>query len=507
MESIEPRTSISHPLQIGEVRPAPGMGLLGLTLCPGKTQSWGLTGAWARDLGTDLDAVAAWNAAVVVTLIEQDELKRLDVLELGREVADRHMQWLHLPIRDRGVPDAAFEAAWVNAGESLRARLRDGFNVLVHCMGGLGRAGTIASRLLVELEWTPSDAIREVRLVRPGAIETDDQEDFVHGCIAVPEYDPDDSIKSIRQRAVGSLLGLAVGDALGTTLEFATRDSRPRLTGMEGGGPFRLGPGEWTDDTSMALALADSLLECDDLDEHDLMTRFVSWMDEGAYSSNGRCFDIGMTVRAALDRFKRTGDPIAGSTDPMSAGNGSLMRLSPIAIRYWDDSGKRADAAARQSRTTHGAPEAVDACVAFADMLADAIAGKPKSEVLRGRKGENWSGGIETVMRRSWRGKGRGAIQSSGYVVHSLGAAIWCVARTGGFAEAVLLAANLGDDADTVSAITGQLAGAVYGYQAIPEFWLGQLTSQNLVFGLARRLIDQTAAKQELPLVPEEDAH
>lgn len=504
MKTIEPRTSHSHPLQIAEVRPAPGFGLIGLTLCPGKTQSWGLSGAWARDLGTDLDAVAAWNAAVVVTLVEADELERLAVPELGREVIDRHMEWLHLPIRDRGVPDAAFEEAWEEVGESLRARLRAGFNVLLHCMGGLGRAGTIAARLLVELGWQPGDAIRAVRKVRPGALETDEQEDRVHGCIALPEYQPDTAMDAVRQRAIGSLLGLAVGDALGTTLEFSVRDSRPRLTGMEGGGPFRLEPGQWTDDTSMALALADSLLACDGLDEHDLMTRFVSWMDDGAYSSNGRCFDIGNNVRAALNQFKATCNPIAGSTDPMSAGNGSLMRLAPVAIRYWDDEEARHDAAARQSRTTHGAPEAVDACIAFADMLADAIAGKPRSEGLRDRVGDpSYAGQVADIMAGSWRGKARGEISSSGYVVHSIEAAIWCVARTGSFAEAVLLAANLADDADTVAAITGQLAGALYGYQAIPQPRMGELSQQGLIFGMARQLVDITKAGEASPTVPE----
>ena len=118
-------------------------------------------------------------------------LSDLQVPGLGEAVRARHMEWLHLPIADRSVPDNAFEEAWIEVGERLRDRLRAGFNVLVHCMGGLGRAGTIASRLLVELGWHPGDAIREVRKVRPGAIETDDQEDFVHGCIAVPEAKPD----------------------------------------------------------------------------------------------------------------------------------------------------------------------------------------------------------------------------------------------------------------------------------------------------------------------------
>lgn len=502
MKTIEPRTSLSHPLHIAEVSPAPGMGKIGLTLCPGKKQVGALTGSWDRDLGLDLDMVHSWNAAAVLTLVEQHELERLQVAALGDEVESRHMTWHHLPIRDRDVPGEEFEDAWEHVGEDFRARLRAGFNVLVHCMGGLGRAGTISARLLVELGWAPGDAIREVRKVRPGALETDEQEDFVHGCIALEERQPAKDQQAIRERAIGSLLGLAVGDALGTTLEFSTHDSRPRLTDMEGGGPFGLEPGQWTDDTSMALALAESLLVCDGLDEHDLMTRFVSWMDEGAYSSNGRCFDVGNTVRAALNRFKATGDPIARSTDPMSAGNGSLMRLAPVAIRYWDDIDKLRDAAARQSRTTHGALEAVDACVAFAEMLADAIAGKPRSQVLRDRDSD-WSGQIAGILKGSWRGKARSEIQSSGYVAHSLEAAIWCVARTGSFAEAVLLAANLGGDADTVAAITGQLAGALYGYQAIPDRWLGQLTSQGMIFGMARQLVDRTSAARERPPIPE----
>jgi ADP-ribosyl-[dinitrogen reductase] hydrolase len=494
MKIIEPRTSLSHPLQIAAVRPFPGMGSIGLTLCPGKTQSWGITGPWARDLGLDLEVIAKWGAAVVVTLVEEAELERLQVTGLGEAVRDRHMEWLHLPIRDRSAPDEAFQAIWVETGERLRDRLRSGFNVLVHCMGGLGRAGTIASRLLVELGWTPSDAIREVRRVRPGAIETDDQDDFVHGCTAIPEHQPNQSDQAIRERAIGSLLGLAVGDALGTTLEFSARDSRPRLTDIKGGGPFKLEPGQWTDDTSMALALADSLLASDGLDEHDLMTRFVSWMEEGAYSSNGRCFDIGNTVRGALARFKQSGDPIAGSTDPMSAGNGSLMRLAPVAIRYWDDEAARREAAARQSRTTHGAAEAVDACSAFADVLAAAIAGKPRSDALAGTPGP-WAGRIGDIMAGSWRGKHRDDIHSTGYVAHSLEAAMWCVGRTGSFEEAVLLAANLGGDADTTAAIAGQLAGAFYGYQAIPRCWLGKLTSQGIIFGIARRLFDRTPSR------------
>ena len=160
------RTSISHPLQIAEIIVADGFGKLGVTFCPGKVQSFGQTGAWHRDLGLDLDAVVEWNAAVVVTLVEERELILLQVPGLGEAVRARHMDWVHLPIVDRGVPDADFERSWESVGKGLRARLRAGFNVLVHCMGGLGRAGTIASRLLVELGWEPRAAVAEVRRVR-----------------------------------------------------------------------------------------------------------------------------------------------------------------------------------------------------------------------------------------------------------------------------------------------------------------------------------------------------
>jgi ADP-ribosyl-[dinitrogen reductase] hydrolase len=194
-----------------------------------------------------------------------------------------------------------------------------------------------------------------------------------------------------------------------------------------------------------------------------------------------------MTVGAALQRFKQNGNPIAGSNAPMSAGNGSLMRLSPVAIRYWNDQAARRDAAARQSRTTHGAAEAVDACVVFADILADAIAGKPRSEVLAHRAGKR-AGAIREIADGSWRGKRRSEINSSGYVVHSLEAALWCVGRTSTFAEAVLLAANLGGDADTVAAITGQLAGALYGHGGIPAAWVEMTHDYDMISELAASL-------------------
>jgi ADP-ribosyl-[dinitrogen reductase] hydrolase len=482
------RTSLSHPLHIAETSPGPGLGSIGITFCPGKKQPGALTGAWDRDLGIDLDAVNAFGAAALVTLIEDREISDLKVHGIGEETVLRHMDWLHLPITDVSVPGPDFEEAWQIHGPGLRARLRDGFNVVVHCKGGLGRAGTVAARLLIEMGTEPSEAISKVREVRQGAIETSAQERYVmtHGPVTEPA--PSTNSEAIADRALGALLGLAVGDAVGTTIEFKSRDSYPRLTDMVGGGPFGLKAGHWTDDTSMALALADSLLEGDEFDPEDLMRRFVGWRDKGEYSCTGTCFDIGMTVGSALSRWKRTGDPIAGSIDPNSAGNGSLMRLSPVAIRHWQDRTTMRKVAAIQSQTTHGAPEAVSACVAYADLIADAIAGQPRHEVLAPRKGD-YAGKIERIMRGSWRGAAREDIGSSGYVAHSLEAALWSIGRTSDFRSAILTAANLGHDADTTAAIAGQLAGALYGASGIPAEWLEKVAWREEIEQKATQLL------------------
>jgi ADP-ribosyl-[dinitrogen reductase] hydrolase len=280
---------------------------------------------------------------------------------------------------------------------------------------------------------------------------------------------------------------------VGTTLEFKARDTYPALTDMIGGGPFGLKPGQWTDDTAIALALAESLAQDPALDEKDLMQRFVNWHANGTYSCTGHCFDIGITTRQALARWQKTGDPVAGSTDPMSAGNGSLMRLAPVAIRHFDNRKTLRDVAARQSRTTHAAPEAVDACVAYAEVLADAIAGAGKSEVLRDHN-EGYVGKIAPIMAGSWRGKARTEIRASGYVAHSLEASLWSVARTGTYRGAVLLAANLGEDADTTGAITGQLAGALYDAAGIPTDWLEKLVWRDRLTKAANALLERSPA-------------
>jgi ADP-ribosyl-[dinitrogen reductase] hydrolase len=175
------KTSLTHPLKIAAISAGPLFGRVGITFCPGKFDPQAMSGHWDRDLALDLEAMQAWGAAAVVTLIEPHEVVLLRVERLGDEVSARGMRWFHLPIADVSTPDEDFEREWVRAGDELRGMLRSGRNVLVHCRGGLGRAGTIGARLLIELGMESASAIRSVRAERPGAIETSEQENYVLG--------------------------------------------------------------------------------------------------------------------------------------------------------------------------------------------------------------------------------------------------------------------------------------------------------------------------------------
>lgn len=286
------------------------------------------------------------------------------------------------------------------------------------------------------------------------------------------------STPKLFDRYCGALLGLAIGDALGTTLEFEQRDVR-HVTDIVGGGPFGLKAGYWTDDTSMACCLAYSLIKCKGFDAKHVMECFSKWYLHGAYSPTGTCFDIGGTTRAAIDDFLKSGDPYAGSDDPQAAGNGSLMRLAPVVLYYFDDFERLVHYASESSRVTHAASEAVDACRYFSGLLYGALIGETKDALLA----ENYapipgywqanplSPAVANIARGSYKNKSRAEIKSSGYVVDTLEAALWSFYRTDDFRSALIDAVNLGGDADTIGAVCGQIAGAFYGETEIPIDW------------------------------------
>jgi len=294
-------------------------------------------------------------------------------------------------------------------------------------------------------------------------------------------------------------LGLAAGDALGTTVEFKAPGSFSPLTDMIGGGPFRLKKGQWTDDTSMALCLAESLITCRSFDARDQMERYTRWWKLGHLSSNGRCFDIGNTVAQALQCYTRTGDPFAGSTNPYSAGNGSLMRLAPIPLFFASNPETAIHLSAESSRTTHAATTCLDACRYFAGLLIGALQGVSKDELLSSRYApveRLWERmplcpEIDKIANGSFKRKNPPEIAGSGYVVESLEAALWAFNRSANFEEGCLLAVNLGHDADTTGAIFGQLAGAYYGAAGIPEAWREHLAHASLIEQLAHSLFER----------------
>jgi ADP-ribosyl-[dinitrogen reductase] hydrolase len=289
----------------------------------------------------------------------------------------------------------------------------------------------------------------------------------------------------LKAKFLGSFLGLAVGDALGAPIEFEARDSYKAVTEMREGGHFNLKIGQWTDDTSLALCIAASLIEKKSFNPEDIIKRFHRWFREGHMSCTGHCFDIGNTTKASLLRYELTGDLFSGSqNDP--ATNGSIMRLAPIALFYFRDLDQTLFYAGESSRITHAPIECIDACKAMALLIHRALIGSPKETVLNYVKGElDFCDEIEKILLGSYKEKSRDDISAKGLASTCLEAALWAFYNTDNFNDGVLLAVNLGEDSDTTGAVYGQLAGAFYGVGAIRSDFLEKLWNKELLETIA----------------------
>lgn len=282
---------------------------------------------------------------------------------------------------------------------------------------------------------------------------------------------------SLKSRYLGSLLGLAVGDALGAPVEFKERGSFPPVEAMQAGGPFNLKKGQWTDDTSLALCLGTSLVEKNGFDPYDQIERYIKWFREGYMSCTGNCFDIGNTTKAALLRYEENKDIYAGSVDD-PATNGSLMRLAPVALYYrnLEDALKYAGLS---SKVTHAPYNCVKACEDLALYIHRALNGEDKRSIFRDST-IDFNKTYEQVS-----GKGDALLCLEG--------AMWCFYHSENFGTGVKLAVNLGDDTDTTAAVFGQLAGAFYGIEGIPESMLDDLWDKKLIEELALKLFNSSA--------------
>lgn len=280
-------------------------------------------------------------------------------------------------------------------------------------------------------------------------------------------------MNDIRDRAIGAFIGLAVGDALGTTVEFKERGDFPLLTDMIGGGVFRLKPGEWTDDTSMALCVADNILAKGKVEPYDLMVRFARWYHLGENGSNDKCFDIGTTCVGAIRDFEDRKAYKPAADRPYLSGNGSIMRLAPVATRWHSDRDTMMQMAVLQGQTTHGSAECMDSCMSLAEMLYGLIQGE-----------------YDEASDPKLKGVSSQTIPNSGYVMDTMLAARWAFTNTNNFNDCVLEASNLGGDADTIAAVAGQLAGAKYGLSGIREDWVAKLAKLDHLITTAEKLFD-----------------
>lgn len=281
------------------------------------------------------------------------------------------------------------------------------------------------------------------------------------------------------KNSIACLLGLACGDALGTTLEFTERGSQEHHTDITGGGVFKLKAGEWTDDTSMALCISKSLQE-DGFSLKGQIDNYVKWMRHGYLSSNGRCFDIGVTTSNAIKQYLHLENPKAGSKEIHHSGNGSIMRLAPIPIYFYQNINKTIQYSAESSLTTHGSPECIESCMllgAILNLFINNINNESKKELI-------FNSNLESILNLkepkviqllngdSWLKLKYEELPNTGYVIDTLISALWCLYYSKDFEEALILAVNLCGDADTIGAVCGQLAGAYYGYDQIPNHWI-----------------------------------
>lgn len=395
--------------------------------------------------------------------------------------------YLRHPIPDHGLPRDAAQMAAILA--DIRAQLAAGRCVYLHCRAGIGRTGMAAGCWLVESGYTGEEAIEELnRLWQqsarsaqwPSIPETNEQTEYVRrwraaaGPGADPLLEPATlaAARTLRERFLGTLLGLATGDAVGVATQYGRPGRFKPVGDMLGGGPFDLPRGAWSDDTAMALLLAESLLEKSGFDPRDQVARYRRWQQEGYLSATDQCVGITAATARALAQAQWRRQAFSGSHDPGSAEPEALSRVAPVALFYFADAERSAEESAQAARTTSQASAVLDACRALARALHAALLGADKGAIL---------------AAAAWAPPpGEGGEPTAASV---LAAALQAFGQTENFRDAVLQAANLGGAADVTACVTGALAGAHYGQGAIPAPWRSSLLKLEALEGFADRLL------------------
>jgi ADP-ribosyl-[dinitrogen reductase] hydrolase len=449
-----------------------------------------------------------------IDLTEAGEMPPYDIYLPGSAL------YVRKPIPDHGVPPDQELMAQILA--ALDDALRRDRLVYVHCRAGIGRTGTVIACHLIEHEGlSPDQALIELNhlwqdnprsLTWPDVPETEEQRDYILGWtagataralppaeIAAGDRDPMqapevlDAARTLRERFLGSLMGLAVGDALAAHTQFRKPGTFGNVGDLLGGGPFDLPRGAWSDDTAMALLLAESLLECDGFDAHDQVYRYGLWQREGYGSATGQCVGISASVARALATAQYKQKPFAGSHDPEQLEKDPLTRVAPVVMFYFADLEAAISRSVEAARITAQAPLVLDCVRLLAAMLHQALSGRDKREILQPPR-EVWVGPnprpeLLAVYDGSYTRRQPPEITGGGHIVHALEAALWAFHHGDSFKQGALLAANLGRDSDVVAATYGALAGAHHGVSAIPGIWRNSLMKQQVVLDTADRVL------------------
>ena len=443
-------------------------------------------------------------------LTRPGEVTAYDTLLPRQNPGGMPIVYVRKPLPDHSVPEERNHMQEIL--EYLRRALEDRHNVYLHCRAGIGRTGMVVGCHLIECGASSAEAIERMNVLWrasarsqlfPSIPETPEQLEYVRAW-RPGRYEADleapvelGVAKTLRDRYLGALVGLAVGDALGVSVQYRRPGSFTPLGDMIGGGPFELPPGAWSDDTAMTLCLAESLLAMNGSDGADQVSRYRKWQLEGYLSATGQCVGITAAVAKALAMAQWSGKPHSGSYDPSRLDKEALTRIAAPAMFAFAEPARAVELAVDTCRTTHQAPIVLDACRYFAGLMVGALSGAPKQKLLSAPF-EPEPGLWQRVRLKAEVIAAAQAASSitlppetggRGNILDALSAALWAFGKGRNFREGALLAVNLGGDSDVTGALYGQLAGAHYGVAALPGTWRAAVMRRDVIEGLADRLL------------------
>ena len=443
-------------------------------------------------------------------LTQPGELPGYDRRLPARNAAGQPVAYVRKPIVDHSVPAERWHMAEIL--DYLRRAIGDGHCVYLHCRAGIGRTGTVVGCHLVECGGSPSQALERLHVLyrasqrselRPDVPETPEQSEYVlswhPGFYSPVDFQPVelDAARTLRDRYLGALIGLAVGDALGVSVQYRKAGSFTPLGDLIGGGAFELPRGAWSDDTAMTLCLAESLIECNGSNAMDQVRRYRKWQLEGHLSATGQCVGITASVAKAIATAQWSCKAHSGSHDPSRLDKEALARVAAPVLFAFADPALALALAVETTRVTHQAPLVLDACRYFAGLIVGALRGvskqkllAPSFEPLPGLWRQNpLREQVAAIAQTASSAKEPPKLDGGGTILDCLRTVLWAFAKARNFREGALHVVNLGGDADVAGAAYGELAGAFYGIAALPANWRAAVMRRDLIEEFADRLL------------------